>query len=76
MEEPEVSTEHLQEEIGDKVSQGADQWTLGVALSCALLAAMAAVASMTVWPLVWWVCSLSRSSCPVQDQAEVSVSSD
>ncbi|MCX6928600.1 MAG: DUF4337 family protein, partial [Verrucomicrobia bacterium] len=46
MEEPEVPTEHLQENIQDGVSHSADQWTLGVALSCALLAGMAAVASM------------------------------
>jgi hypothetical protein len=46
MEEPEVPTEHLQEEIGHRVAHGAEPWTLGVALSCALLAGMAAVASM------------------------------
>jgi hypothetical protein len=46
MEEPEVPTEHLQEEIGHRVSHGGEQWTLGVALTCALLAGMAAVASM------------------------------
>jgi len=46
MEDPEVPTEHLQEDIDDRVARGARQWTLGVALSCALLAAMAAVASM------------------------------
>jgi Na+-translocating ferredoxin:NAD+ oxidoreductase RnfD subunit len=46
MEEPEVPTEHLQEEIGHRVSHSAEPWTLGVALTCALLAGMAAVASM------------------------------
>ena len=46
MEEPEVPTEHLQEEIGHRVAHTAEQWTLGVALTCALLAGMAAVASM------------------------------
>ena len=46
MEEPEVPTEHLQEQIKHRLSHSAEQWTLGVALSCALLAGMAAVASM------------------------------
>jgi hypothetical protein len=46
MEEPEVPTERLQEEIGHRVSHSPEQWTLGVALTCALLAGMAAVASM------------------------------
>jgi hypothetical protein len=46
MEDPEVPTEHLQEEIEHRVSHGAEPWTLWVALTCALLAGMAAVASM------------------------------
>lgn len=46
MEEPEVPTEHLQEDIEHRVAHGGERWTLGVALSCALLAAMAAVSSM------------------------------
>jgi uncharacterized GH25 family protein len=47
MEEPEVPTEHLQEEIHDQVSRHSQSWTLGVALSSALLASLAAVASLT-----------------------------
>ena len=47
MEEPEVPTEHLQEEIHHQVSQHSQSWTLGVALSSALLASLAAVASLT-----------------------------
>lgn len=46
MEEPEVPTEHLQEELSHRAHQ-TEGWTLGVALSCALLAGLAAVASMT-----------------------------
>jgi len=46
MEEPEVPTEHLHEDIEHSVSHGAEKWILGVALTCALLAAMAAVSSM------------------------------
>ena len=46
MEDPEVPTEHLHEEIHHGVSQG-ERWTLGVALSSALLASFAAVASMS-----------------------------
>ena len=46
MEDPEVPTEHLQEDIEHRASHGGERWTLGVALTCALLAAMAAVASM------------------------------
>ena len=46
MEAPEVPTESLQEDIHHRTSHDAEPWTLGVALSCALLAGMAAVASM------------------------------
>ena len=46
MEEPKVPTEHLQEDVEHRVAHGPQHWTLGVALTCALLAAMAAVASM------------------------------
>ena len=47
MEAPEVPTEHLHEEIHHGVSQHGERWTLGVALSSALLASFAAVASMS-----------------------------
>ena len=47
MEEPEVPIEHLQEEIHHRVSHSSERWTLGVALSSALLASFAAVASMS-----------------------------
>src|SRR5436190_2046353 len=47
MEDPEVPIEHLQEEIHEHVSQRGERWTLGVALSSALLASLAAVASMS-----------------------------
>src|SRR5438874_1437479 len=47
MEDPEVPIEHLQEEIHHHVSQHGERWTLGVALSSALLASFAAVASMS-----------------------------
>src|SRR5207248_11005979 len=47
MEAPEVPTEHLHEEIHHAVSQHGERWMLGVALSSALLASLAAVASMT-----------------------------
>jgi len=49
MEDPEVPTEHLHEEINEHAAHGAHAkpgWTLGVALSSALLAAMAAVCSL------------------------------
>lgn len=46
MEEPEVPTEHLHEEIEHRATHGGERWTLGVALTCALLAAMAAVTLM------------------------------
>ncbi|MEI6567905.1 MAG: DUF4337 domain-containing protein [Verrucomicrobiota bacterium] len=46
MESPEVPTEHLHEEIHHQASNSPESWTMGVALSCALLAAAAAVASM------------------------------
>lgn len=47
MEEPEVPTEHLHEEIHRGVSEHGERWILGVALSSALLASLAAVASMS-----------------------------
>lgn len=46
MEEPEVPTEHLHEDMEHHNSHSPERWTLGVALSCALLAGLAAVASM------------------------------
>jgi hypothetical protein len=47
MEEPEVPTEHLHEEIHHQAAHQTEQWILGVALSSALLATLAAVASMS-----------------------------
>src|SRR5258707_6875911 len=49
MEDPEVPTEQVHEDMHHRVSQHgpAERWTLGVALSCALLASLAAVASMS-----------------------------
>jgi len=47
MEEPELPIEHLQEEIHHRVANNSERWTLGVALSSALLASFAAVASMS-----------------------------
>lgn len=46
MEEPEVPTEHLHEELEHHAKHSRERWTLGVALSSALLAALAAVASL------------------------------
>src|ERR1700726_3679299 len=46
MEEAEVPTEHLHEEIHHEVEHGRERWALGVALSSALLAGFAAVASL------------------------------
>ena len=46
MEEQEVPTEHLQEHTEHAAKLSGERWTLGVALSCALLAALAAVASL------------------------------
>ena len=45
MEAPEVPTEHLHEEMEHQAHAG-PRWIMGVALSCALLAALAAVASL------------------------------
>jgi len=45
MESPEVPTEHLHEEINHHARRG-DRWSMGVALSSALLAGLAAVASL------------------------------
>ena len=47
MEEPEVPTEHLHEEIHHQAAHGNERWIMGVALSSALLASLAAVASMS-----------------------------
>jgi len=46
MEHPEVPTEQLQEDIQHHAASQRERWTLGVALSSALLASLAAVASM------------------------------
>ena len=46
MEDPEVPTEHLHEEMNEHAAHAKPGWTLGVALSSALLAAMAAVCSL------------------------------
>lgn len=46
MEEAEVPTEHLHEEMHKEVERGRERWALGVALSSALLAGFAAVASL------------------------------
>jgi Domain of unknown function (DUF4337) len=46
MEAPEVPTEHLHEEIHHRAEHGKTRWTLGVALSSALLAGLAAVSSL------------------------------
>ena len=46
MEAPEVPTEHLHEEIHHHAEHAREKWVLGVALSSALLAGFAAVASM------------------------------
>ena len=47
MEEPEVPTEQLQEDIQRGAEAHGERWTLWVALSCAILASLAAVASMS-----------------------------
>ena len=46
MEDPEVPTEHLHEEINEHASVHKKSWTLGVALSSALLAGLAAISSL------------------------------
>ena len=46
MEEPEVPTEHLHEHIEHHAKHSGERWTLGVALSSALLAGFAAIASL------------------------------
>jgi hypothetical protein len=43
MEQPEVPTEHLHEQMEHHAKHGGERWVLGVALSCALLAALAAI---------------------------------
>lgn len=47
MEEPEVPIESVQEDLHHRAEQHGERWTLGVALSCAILASLAAVASMS-----------------------------
>src|SRR6266481_911766 len=47
MEESEVPTEQLQEEIHHHAAHSPERWILGVALSSALLASLAAVASVS-----------------------------
>jgi lipopolysaccharide export LptBFGC system permease protein LptF len=46
MEGPEVPTEHLHEQIHHHVERSRESWVLGVALSSALLAGLAAVAAL------------------------------
>ncbi len=46
MEEPEVPTEHLHEAMEHGASHSKQSWTMGVALSSALLAGLAAVCSL------------------------------
>jgi Domain of unknown function (DUF4337) len=46
MEDPEVPTEHLHEEIHHHAEHSREGWVLGVALSSALLAGLAAVSSL------------------------------
>src|SRR5579872_1623220 len=46
MEEIEVPTEHLHEEIQEKAEEQKDKWTLYVALSTAFMAVLAAVAGL------------------------------
>ena len=46
MEDPEVPTEHLHEEMEHHASHGKEPWIMGVALSSALLAGFAAVCSL------------------------------
>jgi hypothetical protein len=47
MEDPEVPIEHLQEEIHHRAAHDRERWIMGVALSSALLASLAAVVSMS-----------------------------
>ncbi|HZZ18458.1 MAG TPA: DUF4337 domain-containing protein [Opitutaceae bacterium] len=46
MEDPEVPTEHLHEEMEHHAAHSKAPWTMGVALSSALLAGLAAVSSL------------------------------
>ncbi len=46
MEDPEIPTEHLHEEMHHRASHAEERWILGVALSSAILAALAAIASL------------------------------
>ena len=46
MEEIEVPTEHLHEEMAEHAQHSKSRWTMGVALSSALLAGLAAVCSL------------------------------
>jgi hypothetical protein len=45
-EEIEIPTEHLHEEIQEKAEEGREKWTLYLALSTALMAVLAAIASL------------------------------
>jgi uncharacterized protein DUF4337 len=47
MEDPEVPLEQLQDEINERAAERRERWTLGVALTSAFLASLAAVASLT-----------------------------
>jgi hypothetical protein len=47
MEEPEVPLEHLHEELHHHATESREGWIMGVALSSALLASLAAVVSMS-----------------------------
>jgi Domain of unknown function (DUF4337) len=46
MEAPEVPTEHLHEEMHHQAEHSGERWTLGVALSSAIIAGLAAIASL------------------------------
>jgi len=46
MEQPEVPTEHLHEHIEHHAKHGGQSWIMGVALTSALLATLAAIASL------------------------------
>ncbi|MDD5263064.1 MAG: DUF4337 domain-containing protein [Methylacidiphilales bacterium] len=46
MEAPEVPTEHLHEALEHETKHSGERWVLGVALSAAIIAALAAIASL------------------------------
>ena len=46
MEEPEIATEHLQEEIHHHAQGASQRWIMGVALTSALLAVLAAISAL------------------------------